>query len=93
MMQRELFFSSGNRPPCFRLGCFASDRLAFLWRELFRSFLSANPPEFCRPLPCGVWGPLLNLPCRNPHDADRIADHVGGALFSFGASGHRISLN
>jgi hypothetical protein len=27
-------------------------------------------------------------PRRDPHDVDRVADHVGGALLAFGASGH-----
>jgi hypothetical protein len=31
---------------------------------------------------------LLSLTCRNPHNVDRVADHVGGALFAFRASGH-----
>ena len=25
-------------------------------------------------------GLFLNLPCRDPHDMDRVADHVGGTL-------------
>ena len=48
----------------------------------------AGPP---RPVPC----PFLNLAevffslaCCDPHDADSIADHIGGALLAFGASGH-----
>jgi hypothetical protein len=30
---------------------------------------------------------FLNLPRRNPHDVDGVADNVGGALLAFGASG------
>jgi hypothetical protein len=27
---------------------------------------------------------------RDPHDMDRVADHIGGALLAFGASGHQL---
>jgi hypothetical protein len=33
-------------------------------------------------------GRFLNFPRRDPHDVDRVADHVGGAFLAFGASGH-----
>ena len=29
-------------------------------------------------------------PARNPHNMDRVADHVGGALHAFGASRHAV---
>jgi hypothetical protein len=32
---------------------------------------------------------FLALARRNLHDADGVADHISGALLSFGASGHR----
>jgi hypothetical protein len=35
---------------------------------------------------------FLYLPRRDPHDMDRVADHVGGALFAFRTSGHSCSL-
>ena len=31
---------------------------------------------------------VLNLPRRDSHDMDRVADHIGGALLAFGASRH-----
>ena len=31
---------------------------------------------------------FLNLSRCDPHDVDRVANHVGGALLTFGASGH-----
>jgi hypothetical protein len=39
----------------------------------------------------GLTQGFLSLPRRDPHDADGIADHVGGALLAFGASRHRSS--
>jgi hypothetical protein len=31
---------------------------------------------------------LINLPRRDPHNVDRVANHIGGALLAFRASGH-----
>ena len=39
-------------------------------------------------LPSSARKDFLNLPRRDPHDVDGIADHVRGALLAFGASGH-----
>jgi hypothetical protein len=36
----------------------------------------------------GPYHDLPQSPRRDPHDMDRVADHVGGALLAFGSSGH-----
>jgi hypothetical protein len=36
----------------------------------------------------GLSNGLFNLAGRHPHDMDGVADHVGGALLAFRASGH-----
>ena len=33
---------------------------------------------------------LLSLTCRNPHNVDRVADHVGGALLASGTAWHQM---
>jgi hypothetical protein len=35
---------------------------------------------------------FFDFPRRDPHDVDRVADHVGGALLAFRASGMLILL-
>jgi len=38
------------------------------------------------------WIKAASITVRDPHDADGIADHVGGALLSFGSGGHLGTL-
>jgi hypothetical protein len=57
-----------------------------LWRQPRGADLSALPAAL-GPLR-GLPQVFLNVPCRNPHDMDRVADHVGGTLFTVGTSRH-----
>jgi hypothetical protein len=72
-----------SRPP--RVRGLLRDCRSTRWRQLLRSRCSAFEAA-----PTSVFGSriVLNLTRGDPHDVDRIADHVGGALLAFGASGN-----
>ena len=49
------------------------------------------PPPQRRPIgSIAIFDDKPNAAIRDPHDTDRVADLVGGALLAFGASGHYI---
>jgi len=58
-----------------------------LWRKASRSSVAA-PLTKGRRCPGSRLATFLNLARRDPHDMDGVADHVGGALLAFRASGH-----
>jgi len=75
-------------PPSYLSGFFGN-----LSTALGRKFGSTRCPAFQATL-AGVFQSwvVLNLPRRDPHDIDRVADHVGGALLAFRASGHGFNI-
>ena len=73
-------------------GRFPRDLRAPLFREALRPSSAALPPERLGGLVLAVVvRRFLDLTSGDPGDGDGVADHVGGALLSFGAFGHHSS--
>ena len=80
-------FSPTIRPP--RSGGFSGNLCTAFWGQLscsHRTALEATLSGVLFALRCRSI--FLSLPRRDPHNVDGVADHVGGALLAFGASGH-----
>jgi hypothetical protein len=82
----DLFFPT-------RSGCLLSDLRPLLGRHPSRPRLAPHAPQrHGGGVLATLGGCILNLAGRDPHDVDRVADYIGGALLAFRASWHSGNL-
>src|SRR5215471_20881840 len=71
----------------------ARDPLAFSLTHFLCPRLPAHPAKrYSGSILAVIGDRVLDLAGRDPHDVDRVADHVAGAALAFGASGHTSTL-